>query len=37
MTIQFINKMIAVLKTIEQTQLIKNEIKRLDALVSKFQ
>ena len=35
MTIQFINKMIAVLKTIEQTQLIKNEIKRLEILISK--
>ena len=37
MTIQFINKMITVLKTVEQTELIKNEIERLDALVSKFQ
>jgi hypothetical protein len=37
MTIQFINKMITLLKTLEQTQSIKNEIKRLDALVSRFQ
>lgn len=37
MTIEFINKMIAVLKTVEQTEPIQNEIKRLEILVNKFQ
>ena len=37
MTIQFINKMIAVLKTVEQTESIQNEIKRLETLINKFQ
>ena len=37
MTIQFINKMIAVLQTVEQTQSIQNEIKRLEILINKFQ
>ena len=34
MTIQFINKMITVLQTVEQTESIKNEIKRLETLVN---
>ena len=37
MTIQFINKIITVLKTVEQTESIQNEIKRLETLVNKFQ
>ena len=37
MTIEFINKIITVLQTVEQTELVQNEIKRLEALINTFQ
>ena len=34
MTVQFTEKMITLLKTVEKTELIENEINRLEALIN---
>jgi len=37
MTIEFINKIITLLQTVDPTEFVQNEIKRLEALINNFQ